>query len=84
MNVNVIKGREEEEDFDLEESADYTTHEIVKQDTLPLKTLTNEEAVMKMDLSKDMFMIFKNEADQKIKVIYRRDDGNYGIIEPHM
>ena len=26
--------------------------------------------------------IFKNEVDQKLKVIYRRKDDNYGIIEP--
>ncbi len=57
-------------------------HEIVAKETMPLKTLGYQEAVMKMDLSHDPFMLFINEADQNLKVIYRREDGNYGIIEP--
>ncbi len=36
---------------------------------------------MKMDLSGDAFLIFRSEEDRKIKVIYRRDDGDYGVIE---
>jgi putative sigma-54 modulation protein len=91
MTVNVInRPQETEEDFDLdgEESADNRSarllrpHPIVKQETLPLKTLTHGEAVMKMELSGDLFLIFKDEVDQKLKVIYRRKDENYGIIEP--
>jgi putative sigma-54 modulation protein len=41
-----------------------------------------DEAIMKMELSGDAFMLFKCEEDQKLKVIYRRQDENYGIIEP--
>lgn len=89
MAVHVINPKEIDEDLDLDqESLDKSTidrfkpHQVVKQKTLPLKTLTYEEAVMKMELSGDAFMLFKNEADQKLKVIYRRKDENYGIIEP--
>lgn len=57
-------------------------HEIVSRESRPLKTLNWSEAIMKMELSGDHFMIFRNEADQKLKVIYRRNDENYGIIEP--
>lgn len=60
----------------------YTPHEIVCKETRPLKILNYGEAVMKMELSQDPFMVFKGEEDQKIKVIYRREDGNFGIIEP--
>ncbi|WP_068467165.1 ribosome hibernation-promoting factor, HPF/YfiA family [Candidatus Protochlamydia phocaeensis] len=89
MNVNILRRPAEEEELDLEEEVDNATtadqlrpHEIIKQETLPLKTLTYDEAIMKMELSNDAFLIFKNEADQKLKVIYRRKDSNYGIIEP--
>lgn len=90
MNVNILRRPAEEEELDLEEEEmDNTSvadqlrpHEILSQETRPLKTLTYEEAIMKMELSNDAFLIFKNEADQKLKVIYRRKDGNYGIIEP--
>lgn len=60
---------------------DYQTHQVVCKETLPLKMLTIDEAVMKMDLSNDHFLIYRSEEDQKLKVIYRRKDENYGIIE---
>jgi putative sigma-54 modulation protein len=55
---------------------------LVGSETKPLKTLTVAEAVMKMDLSGDMFLIFRSEEDQKLKVLYRRSDGHYGLIKP--
>lgn len=48
----------------------------------PLKTLTIEEALMKIDLSGDRFLIFRAEEDLKLKVLYRRKDGHYGLIRP--
>lgn len=60
----------------------YQPHKIVAQETRPLKTLTYNEAIIKMELSGDNFMIFRSEEDRKLKVIYRRSDGNFGIIAP--
>lgn len=61
---------------------DFKPHQIVSRETQPLKTLNVEEAIMKMELSEDQFMIYRSEEDQKLKVIYRRKDGNYGVIQP--
>lgn len=89
MTVNVLSPQEIEEELEIDQetiqdqdSNRFKPHRVVKQETRPLKTLTYDEAVMKMELSGDTFMIFKNEADQKLKIIYRRQDENYGIIEP--
>jgi putative sigma-54 modulation protein len=89
MTVNVLSQEQMEEDLGIDEELDhqkefnrFKPHRVVKQETRPLKILTYEEAIMKMELSGDAFMIFKNEVDQKLKVIYRRKDGNYGVIEP--
>ncbi len=57
-------------------------HEIISNDKIPLKMLTTHEALMKMELSDDDFLLFKGEEDQKLKLIYRRADGNYGLIVP--
>lgn len=73
----------EEENFRRKESV-YHPHEIVSKEKLPLKFLTNDEAILKMELTGDAFLIFRGEIDRKIKVIYRRKDGNYGIIEPEV
>ncbi len=85
MNVNVLSanGSEiEDAETEGEEGSPFQFHRIVKNETRPLKTLTYDEAIMKMELSGDAFMIFKNEEDLKLKVIYRRSDGHFGIIEP--
>jgi putative sigma-54 modulation protein len=41
-----------------------------------------QEAVMKMDLSADSFLVYKAVEDGGVRVIFRRNDGNYGIIQP--
>lgn len=61
---------------------EYRPPRIIGNSKRPLKTLTADEAIMKMELSDDNFMIFRGEEDRKLKVIYRRKDGNYGIILP--
>lgn len=93
MNVNVLRTREEEELLDVNGEIEEENqrrlfnryhHEIVDQETMPLKILSSEEAVMKMELSGDPFLIFRNEEDMKLRVIYRREDDNFGIIEPEV
>ncbi len=57
-------------------------HQIVKTEMQPLSVLTNYEAIIKMDFSNAPVLVYRSEADHKLKVIYRRHDGNYGVIEP--
>lgn len=92
MKVNVFRAPEEEQlldvnlDIEAQNSRDliekYRPHEVVAEETRPLKTLTLDEAIMKMELSQDPFMIFRFEEDLKVRVIYRRKDGDYGVIQP--
>lgn len=90
LQVNVIRGQSTEteeanediEEQNVQEMIDrYKFHEVVEKETLPLATLRLDEAVMKMELSGDSFRVFKGEDDQKIKVIYRRKDNYFGLIE---
>ncbi len=91
MRVNVLErpynevemiNAEIEEDNIRSKIAEYHSAKVIGTESKPLKTLTIEEAMMKMDLSGDDFMIFRCEEDQKLKVMYRRADGNYGLIQP--
>lgn len=61
---------------------EHKPHHIVKQEKKPLKFLNLDEALMKMELSGDPFLVFRNEADRRINVMYRRPDGDYGILMP--
>jgi len=53
---------------------------IVK--TIDYKPMDAEEAVLQLDLSDDNFIVFTNSRTDSINVVYRRNDGNYGLIQP--
>jgi ribosomal subunit interface protein len=55
---------------------------IVAELTHHIATLTVSEAVMRMDLAHTPVMMFKNRAHGELNVVYRRDDGNIGWIDP--
>jgi putative sigma-54 modulation protein len=91
IQVNVLRGPYDElaefnaEREHLEKIASierYQPSKVIGSETRLLKMLTLDEAVMKMDLSGDLFLVFRSEEDQKLKVLYRRTDGNYGLIQP--
>jgi putative sigma-54 modulation protein len=59
-----------------------TTGNIIKYKKFEMKPMSPEEAVDQMDLLDKNFFIFANLASGDINVVYRRGDGNYGLIEP--
>ena len=82
-----IENRESMEDLKLsvydynEDSAiDEPTVVISKQ--IPAKPMDIEEAIMQMDLMNRNFFVFRNAENSEINVVYKRDDGKVGIIEP--
>ncbi len=92
MQVNVLEPTEQEVDFindDIEEETQKSVenamnYKIFKTITTPLKTLTQKEAVMKFDLLNDSFMLYRSLEDNKLKVIYRQEDGLFCVMEPEM
>lgn len=54
---------------------------IVKRKYLDTKPMSEEEAVLQMELLGHEFFIFRNDNTENVAVIYKRKDGNYGIIE---
>jgi len=47
------------------------------------KPMDVEEAVMQIDLKNDSFLVFTNARTDRVNVLYRRSDGNYGLIQPN-
>ena len=57
-------------------------YHIVRSKTFPIKPMTRDEAILQMNLLGHSFFAFRNEdADGSFAVVYRRNDGDYGIIE---
>lgn len=55
---------------------------IVKTKRFAVKPQDLEEAAMQMDLIGHNFYVFRNSHTKQVNVLYRRRDGNYGLIEP--
>ena len=89
MKVHVLAEIDELEDINDEieeetlnqELEKYKIPKVVAKDIMAMKMLTQEEAIMKLELAGEHFLIYKGEEDQKLKVIYKRDDNNLGIVE---
>ena len=65
-----------------EKSLEGVFHHIVANEFQKLRILNQDEAIMKMEFSLDPVMVYRAEDSGKLQIIYRRPDGNYGIIEP--
>ncbi len=55
---------------------------IVKTKQFTVNPMTPEEAVLQLELVGHDFFVFRNGDSGEINVVYRRRDGNYGLIEP--
>jgi putative sigma-54 modulation protein len=81
---------EEEEELELEEAvesmeeAEEGLPNIVKTKRFAIKPMTAEEAAMQMELINHDFFVFLNQETEEVNVLYRRKDGNYGLIEPEV
>jgi ribosomal subunit interface protein len=69
-------------DEDDESDSDAMSPVIVAEMQTQIPALSVGEAVMQMELANTSVLVFKNEKHNAINVVYRRDDGNIGWIDP--
>lgn len=55
---------------------------VVKTKRFAVKPMPVEEAVLQMNLLGHSFFVFSNAETEQVNVVYKRKDGNYGLIEP--
>jgi putative sigma-54 modulation protein len=56
--------------------------QIMKTKRFTIKPMPVDEAVMQMNLVGHSFFVFSNAETEEVNVVYKRKDGNYGLIEP--
>lgn len=66
---------------EIEEDDEDSEEKIVKRKTIEVKPMSEEEAILQMELLGHQFYIFKDSETLKPAVVYKRKEGNYGIIE---
>jgi ribosomal subunit interface protein len=57
---------------------------IIAENSSDVPELSVGEAVMQLDISTVAFVLFRNSRDGGLNVVYRRDDGNIGWIDPRL
>jgi len=68
----------------IEAQKDEEEHEfkVVRSKKFAIKPMTLDEAILQMNLLGHQFFVFSSAETDEVNVVYRRKDGNYGLIEP--
>lgn len=67
--------------FAAEDEEEETAFNIVKSKHFTVKPMDVEEAILQMNLLGHMFYMFRNMDTNEVNVVYRRKDGDYGLLE---
>lgn len=68
----------------LREKGDHNRPRIIKTNNLPIRPMSIEEAALRLDDSKNEFIVFRDLDTDRISVIYKRRDNNIGLIAPEI
>jgi len=55
---------------------------VVRSQSFAAKPMSIEEASLQLELSQKPFLVFSNAFTKQVNVLYKREDGNHGLIEP--
>jgi putative sigma-54 modulation protein len=64
------------------ENSERRTGRIIAARRYKVKPMTAEEAVMSLAEDGDQFVVFRDSDTDRLSVLYKRKDGNYGLIQP--
>ena len=78
--------RKGEESLGVEETEEYAAFGLegpsIEVEKMIAKPMDPEEAAMQLSTSQQDFIVFRNSRSEQINVIYKRKDGNFGLLEP--
>lgn len=72
LNFDNIQNRTDDDD----------DSKVVKTKKFPVKPMLEDEAILQMELVGHSFFVYKDAETNEVRVLYKRRDGNYGLIEP--
>ena len=55
---------------------------LIHSEKYPVKPMFIDEALLQIEMSAKQFLVFLNAKTEKVNVIYRRKNGDFGLIEP--
>ena len=75
-------GEESNKKSRIEGFADFDRPRLIRTRSFAAKPMSNEEASMQLQLSDQPFLVFQNASTQQVNVVFKREDGHHGLIEP--
>ncbi len=66
----------------IEETDAQEEYNVVKRRTVALHPMSEDDAILEMNMLGHSFYMFLDERHGKVSVVYRRNDGNYAVLEP--
>ena len=79
LKTEVIEAQEKEQPVDQRDAS--PEYPVVKTKRFVVKPMDVQEAIMQMNLLDHNFFVFRDAETEEVNVVYRRNDGNYGLIE---
>lgn len=70
------------EEVAFEDEVDEENGKVVKNKKFSIKPMSVEEAILQMELIGHNFFVFQDFNGNKVNVVYKRKDGDYGLLEP--
>ena len=68
----------------LTQEEDGDKPKLVKKKKFTIKPMSSEEAILQMELLRHNFFVFMDSNNEEVSIVYKRKDGNYGLIEPEL
>ena len=82
LNKEALAAAGAEEEPDLPAGTEIVAGRVVKRKQFVVKPMTEAEAIEQMELLGHNFFLFRDEDRQGLALLYRRRDGDYGLILP--
>lgn len=79
LREGAFRSEDVEYDTSVDEEREF---KVVRSKKFAIKPMDVEEAILQMNLLGHEFYMFSNADTKEVNVVYRRRDGNYGLIEP--
>ncbi len=67
--------------LDILEHPERPSHRVVKSEQFQARPMTVDDAILQLELLDAKFYVFQNAEDRAVNVVYRREDGGFGLIE---
>ena len=81
MHKKINKDKIKDFNLSYDQESEEKNDVIVKRKVIETKPMDEEEAILQMELLGHDFFVFKNANTDTFNILYKRKEGNYGIIE---